>query len=73
MAVVAGQVVLPVVSDDVVDVDDQLVGDMVRVVLVAVLGEGNIRFYWTINSPPPPYDPPAPDIGYPVSSAGILP
>ena len=53
MDVVAGQVVLPVFSDDVVDVDDQLGGDMVIVVLVAVLGEGNIRFYWTINSPPP--------------------
>ena len=36
MDLVAGQVVLPVFSDDVVDVDDQLGGDMVIVVLVAV-------------------------------------
>ena len=36
MDVVAGQVVLPVFSDDVVDVDDQLGGDMVIVVLVAI-------------------------------------
>ena len=53
MDVVAGQVVLPVFIDDVVDVDAQLGGDMVIVVLVAVLGEGNIRFYWTISPPPP--------------------